>query len=250
MDPPEGTQVGPERRARPLTGVAVDLASAIAIIIPRPLVHAVADRGMGRMAAPIALPFVGIELRAASRHVLRDQGTARARVRMVADPEALLARVPRDDTDDGRTIVGVGAVPFALIGAPAGRIRGVAMGRAFFPPRSGTVRRPQRPCRSSHRSVRSRSGWLGCAAAGYGAVCVTAPTRAPGVPWARPWQCRAATAPGSLGAAGFSQRPSRSAGCNSPRRPDSGRPESGLVHGTGAVRGCPQCGHANPCGWR
>ena len=73
VDPSEGTQIGPERRACPFTGIAVDLTAAIAIIIPRPFVHAVADRGMGWMAPPIALPLIGIELRAANRNVFRDE---------------------------------------------------------------------------------------------------------------------------------------------------------------------------------
>ena len=78
---------------------------------------------------------------------------------MVADPPALLPRLARDHTDDGRTIVGIGPVSFLLVGTSPGWIRGVKMGRAFFPPRSGTVHRPQRPCQTSPRSGRSRSGW-------------------------------------------------------------------------------------------
>ena len=83
------------------------------------------------------------------------------RVRMVADPPALRARVARDDADEGGTIVGIGAVPFALMGALAWRVSGIAMGRAFFPLRSGTARLPRRRCRTSRRSARCRSGWLG-----------------------------------------------------------------------------------------
>ncbi len=78
MNPPKGTQIGPKRRACSFTGVAVDLTPAITIIIPRPLVHAVAHSGMARVAATIALPFVGIERRAASGDVLRDQGRGRS----------------------------------------------------------------------------------------------------------------------------------------------------------------------------
>jgi hypothetical protein len=55
VDPAEGTQIGVERRASAFTGVAVDLASAVPIIIPCPFVDAVADRGMGWMTPPVAL---------------------------------------------------------------------------------------------------------------------------------------------------------------------------------------------------
>lgn len=127
MNAPKDTQVGPERRPCALAGVAVDFATAIPIIIPCPLVHAVADGAMGRMAPAIALPLVGIELRAASWDILRDQGCAGVRVRMVADPEPVLARVPRYHTDNGRAIIGIGAVPLPLIGAPTGWIQRVRM---------------------------------------------------------------------------------------------------------------------------
>jgi hypothetical protein len=46
MDASKTTQIGPERCARSLTGIAVDLATAISIIIPCPLVHAMTDSGM------------------------------------------------------------------------------------------------------------------------------------------------------------------------------------------------------------
>ncbi len=158
VDAPERAQVGPERCASSFTGVAVDLASAIPISIPRPFMHTVVDSGMGRMAATIALPCIGIEPRAASRNVFGDEVVAGPRVRVVAHPKARLARLARDHTDDGGTIVGIGAVPLALISASAWRIAGVAMGRTCFPPRSDIVHRPQRPCRSSPRSTRYRSG--------------------------------------------------------------------------------------------
>jgi hypothetical protein len=80
---------------------------------------------MGWMTAPVALPCVGVQPRAASPHVFGDEGTARPRVRVVAHPKALLARVARDDADDGGPIVGVGPVAFALIGASAGSRCGV-----------------------------------------------------------------------------------------------------------------------------
>ncbi len=85
--------------------------------------------------------------------------------------------------------------------------------------------------------LRVQAGGLGGAAAGDAAVCVTRPTRARGAPWARPWPSRAATAQAWPAVAGSSRRRSLSAACRRPRRPDSGRPESALAHGTSAARG-------------
>jgi hypothetical protein len=61
MDPAEGAQLGPKRCAGPFTGVAMGLTTAIAIIIPRPLVPAGADSRVAWMAPAIALPLIGVE---------------------------------------------------------------------------------------------------------------------------------------------------------------------------------------------
>ena len=78
MDIMEGVQIGPKRRTGPCTGTAVHFTSALFIIIACPLVPAVADSGMARMASPIALPLIGRDPRAARRKVLRDQGCSHA----------------------------------------------------------------------------------------------------------------------------------------------------------------------------
>lgn len=52
---------------------------------------------------------------------------------MVADPKPMLACLAQDHTNDGRSIIGLGPVPFACIGPSAWWIAGVAMGRAFLP---------------------------------------------------------------------------------------------------------------------
>jgi hypothetical protein len=127
-------------------------------------------------------------------------------------------------------------VPLVLVGAPPGWICRVKVRRAFFPPRFGTARRPQRPYHASPRSGRSRSGGLEYAASGYGAVSVTAPTRGPGGLSARPWQSRGVAAPALLVVAASFRRQSPSAGYSSHHRPDSGMPENTLGHGTRAVR--------------
>jgi hypothetical protein len=154
VDTPEGTQVRAKRCPRAFAGVTVDLADAIMIIIAGPLPHAVTYRDMGGIAAVITLPFIRVQDRALLRDTVSDQVSACAPVRVITYPEALLTRVTRDDADDGRTIIRISPVPLALIRAPAGRIRGVAMGGTFFPPHSDTVHPPQRRCRSSPRSGR------------------------------------------------------------------------------------------------
>ena len=60
VDASERTEVGAERRTCSFAGVAVALASAIPISSPCPRVHAVADGGVGRVAAPLALPCVRV----------------------------------------------------------------------------------------------------------------------------------------------------------------------------------------------
>lgn len=218
--------------------MAVHLTSAIAIIIPRPLSHAVAHCGMGGMAAPIALPLVGLERRAPPWDVRRDEGRARACVRMLTPPEAGLARLPRHHTDDGGTIVGVGAVALALIGAATGRVGGVAMRPAVVPPRAETAHPPHTSRQSSVSSVRSGSGGLAPAGVTSALACVTTPTRGPRAPLVRPWLSREAAAPGWLVVAASSRTRSRSAACRTRHNPDSGRPENAVVHGRHAVLGC------------
>ena len=248
MDPPEGTQIRAERCSCPFTGVAVDLASAIPIIVPCPFVDAVADRGMGWMTPPVALPLIGVQPRAASRKVCDDEPMTSPPVRVVAHPKTLLARLTRDQTDERRPIIGVGAVAFALIRAAAGRIMRVAMGRAFFPPRSGITRPPQRRCPASCGWGPSHSKSSECAAAGYGAACATAPVRGPGGPSARLWPHRAAVALAWPVVAEFLRRRSLSAAYSSCGKPDNGRLESGPEHGTTAALCCCSAGSASRLG--
>jgi hypothetical protein len=122
VDTPEGTQIGPERCARSLAAVAMDLAPTITIVIPGPFAHPVGNRSMAQMTPTITLPLISIEPRASRGHIVSNQVAAGLPVCMVTDPPALLPRVARDDTDDGRAIVPISPVPFALVGAPPGWI--------------------------------------------------------------------------------------------------------------------------------
>jgi hypothetical protein len=60
-----------------------------------------ADRRIGWMTPPVALPCIGVQPRAGSRKVFGDERTARQHVRVVAHPEALLTCIAGDNADDG-----------------------------------------------------------------------------------------------------------------------------------------------------
>jgi hypothetical protein len=184
----------------------MNFALAIPLSIPRPCVDTMADRGMGGMTAPVALPFVGVQLRAASWQVFGDEGTARRLVRVVAHPPARLTCIARNDADEGGPIVGLGAVALALIGPATWRVAGVAMRRAVFPPHAGPVRRPQTPCRSSPRLARDGAGASARAGATYAVACGRFLTHGRSAPWAHLSLCRAAAGPAWLGVGGSWQR--------------------------------------------
>ena len=118
-------------------------ASAIPVIIPRPGVDTMADRRMGGMTALVALPCVGVQPRAASRHGFGDERTARLPVRVGAPPEALRTRVACHHADEGGPSMGRRAVACACRGASTWRVAGSGRGRALFPRRAGTARRPK-----------------------------------------------------------------------------------------------------------
>jgi hypothetical protein len=67
VDAPEGTEVRAERRASAFAGVAMDFAWAVTLIITRPFVHTMANRGMGWVTPAVALPFVVVQPRAVIR---------------------------------------------------------------------------------------------------------------------------------------------------------------------------------------
>lgn len=196
----------------------VDLAYAITISIPRP--SAVAHGGVGGRTAVSALPLVRVQGGTIRQAVLGDQGLAGARIRALAAPEARLARVPRHHPDAGGTLVGGGPVSLPLIGTPAGRLIGRTSGAGHHSGRGGLVQVAWRRCRRVCRCVRDTPN--------------SRARRAVGSPLAIPRRNRTS----GPAVAGCSRRRSPSAACRPPRRPDSGRPQSALAHGTSAARGC------------
>jgi hypothetical protein len=93
VNPSEGAQVSAERRSCPFTGMTVDLASTVPILIPSPFVDAMADGSMGRMAAAITLPCIRVQDRVMPRDIFGDQVRACAPIRVITHPKTLLARL-------------------------------------------------------------------------------------------------------------------------------------------------------------
>jgi len=147
----------------------------------------------------------------------------------------------------GRSLASV-PCPVRWFARRRGGSRGSRGGGAVFPPHADSVHRPQRRCHASRRSVPCRSGWLEYAAVGSGAVSVTAPAHGRGGLWAHPWHSRGAAIPGWPVVAASFRRRYPSAASSSHRRPDSGRPENALGHGTCAVRSADSVGRSTHAG--
>jgi hypothetical protein len=150
VNAPEATEIGTERRTGAFAGVAMHLVSPIAILIPRPLMSAMAHGHMGGMTTVITLPFIGIEDRVVHWYVLRNEAITGRPVRVVTDPPPRLPGLPRDNAENRGTVIRIGAMALPLIGPAAWGISGVGMPSAFFPPRSDRVRLPQSVRRSSN----------------------------------------------------------------------------------------------------
>jgi hypothetical protein len=235
MNTPKHPQKCAQSCTSSLAGIAVDLALAIPTIIARPLVHAVADGGMGRMTATLALPFIGIQPCATRWDIGGDQAMAGPRVRVIAHPEAVLTRLPRHHTQNRWAIVGIGPMPLAPVRTSTWGGMRVAMRGAFFSPRSGRVRRPPTWFRSSARLAPYGSGSFAPVAEGSAVACATSPARGPSAPSVPPWQCPAAGAPASLAVGGSSRTRCQSKACSSRRSPGSDRPESSVAGGIAAA---------------
>ena len=98
-------------------------------------------------------------------------------IRVRTHPQPTLATFPADGPDNGRTIILIGAVTPALVGAAARRIARITVFVAFFPPRSGTSHRfpshdPARPA-----DLTSCTRWQGGVSATDG--CTDARARVP-----------------------------------------------------------------------
>jgi hypothetical protein len=102
----------------------VDFASAIPIVVPRPLVHAVADGGLAWMAPPIALPRIGIEARAARRKVSAIRAT-QVRVSAWSQTHKRCSPVSREITlMMGRRLLAEVPCPFRLFARRSGGSQG------------------------------------------------------------------------------------------------------------------------------
>jgi hypothetical protein len=129
----EGPYVGAKRGTRSLTGMAMHFALAISVIVPRPFVDPMADRRMGWMTPPVALPCIGVQLGAASRKVCNDELVTRPPVRVVAHPEALLPWSAGHNAEEGGRSLADVRWPLRVWARRRGGSLGSRGGVLFFP---------------------------------------------------------------------------------------------------------------------
>ena len=149
----ERSQVRAQASSCSLTAIAMNLATAIPIIISGPLSTTVVCAPMFdrcvlglelRCYCRIPTPLICVEDRRSLWHRAPHHRQACFGIRMMPDKVAHGAAVARHQREDRWPICVIRAVPFALVGSFSGRILRVCMRVAFFPPRSGTVHPPRR----------------------------------------------------------------------------------------------------------
>jgi hypothetical protein len=118
-------QEGAQSSASSFTRVAVDFPHTVTIVIARPLVLAMIDRGVRHIQSVVTAVLIRID----HSGVLWDgfgQNAMTGRLVTVPDhPAAFLARLAADDMNDWWSVVVIGAMPGLLIRAAAGWIVGV-----------------------------------------------------------------------------------------------------------------------------
>lgn len=109
-------------------------AYAVTIIIACPLVLRVVDSRVRRFHAVVRAIFVGVDDCAVDGNRLGNDAFTGVASRVRDDPATLFTGVAADDVNNGRAVVGEGAVTPTLICAATCWVERVAMGFAFFPP--------------------------------------------------------------------------------------------------------------------
>jgi len=150
MHPFEGTEKIADIRPESFGGVTVDLADAIAIIIPRPFFLTVIDGGMSADDMIVTLILIGIQ-GAPGLGETMDVSTQRRFSRIEQDPYPNLACFPTDRADNRGTVIGISAASGPFVSPPTRWIRWIEVFVTFFPPRSETSHRFQ--------SVHPGGGW-------------------------------------------------------------------------------------------
>lgn len=128
--------------------VAVDLADAIAVIIPGPLVGALTYRGVITNDMIVALVFVGVDCRTSLGEAM-DVISQCLAFRIFDDAQAHFACLASDGADNWWTIILVGASTSPFVGPPSRWVPPIEVFVTFFPPRSETSRLSQSVCPSA-----------------------------------------------------------------------------------------------------
>jgi hypothetical protein len=187
MHAAERPQEGAQRGACPFTGVAVNLSHPIAIVIADLLVLAMVDRGMRNLQAVVTAVLIRIDNRRVGRDGFGQNALTGGFVTVTDHLAPLFAGVTADDMNDRWPVVVVGPMARLFIGAAAGRVVRVAMGRRCRPLHSGKVHPPRTSGPPSHWLGRYRSDSFGAAAAGYGPFGARVGVRGPSARSIHPW---------------------------------------------------------------
>jgi hypothetical protein len=179
------------RRPHVLDGVDVHFTDAIAIVITRPFASAMTNGGAGPAHMIVSTPFIGTDMRVDLGEGVHMcfQGLP---VGVMDDAQANLAAFSPNGADNRGTVIIIGAVPSAFVGAAARWIGRISVWFTFFPPRSETFHPFQSVHRVTGSPVASLRRWRGSACASRGPSAGSLRFRAPFLPLAALYTPRAA----------------------------------------------------------
>ena len=112
--------------------IAMDLAHAISIVVSRPLVVAMSDRGVWQIQSVVTAVLIRIDHRRVVWNGFGQNALTGGLVAVPDHPAAFFARLAADDVDDRWPVVVYCSVSRSLVRPSARRVVRVRMRRTFF----------------------------------------------------------------------------------------------------------------------
>jgi len=184
----------PQASPHPFGRIGMDFKDIVCIIITRPFLVAVCNRGMLALDACVRFVFVGKNMAVRPGKAMHMFGQCLG-LCGVNHPQSNLSARPSNRAQDGRTIIGVCASTAPFVGTPTGRPMRTDALLTFFPPHFGRVHRSRLPNRGRASLVVNVQRFVGVLAVNSERSGSSVPIPRPIRSWSRLSGCHATAKP-------------------------------------------------------